>query len=61
MNQGAKKSVMPTMATGMQPVNLHKEIPGNPSVAKNSAIKLNDRSDGKALRVLNEEDWTFWK
>lgn len=61
MNQGAKKTMMPTMAVGMQPDNLHKEIPGNPSVAKSSTTKLNDRSDGKALRVLNEEDWTFWK
>ncbi|MFD2200080.1 phytanoyl-CoA dioxygenase family protein [Shivajiella indica] len=39
----------------------HKEIPGNPSVAKSSKTKLNDRSDGKALRVLSEEDWQFWR
>jgi len=45
-------SMMPTMA--------HKEIPGNPSVAKSSKQKLNDRSNGKPLRVLSEEDWNFW-
>ena len=39
----------------------HEEIPGNPSTATSSKIKLNDRSNGKALRVLSEEDWAFWK
>mgnify|MGYP000539146875 FL=1 len=38
----------------------HKAIPGNPSTATSSKQKLNDRSNGKALRVLNEEDWAFW-
>ena len=38
----------------------HKEIPGNPSTAKSSQIKLNDRSNGKPFRLLTEEDWTFW-
>ena len=38
----------------------HKEIPGNPSVAKSSTLKLNDRSNGKSLRVLSEDDWKFW-
>jgi len=38
----------------------HKDIPGNPSTASSSKIKLNDRSSGKPLRVLNEEDWAFW-
>jgi hypothetical protein len=46
-----------TMAPTM---NAHKEIPGNPSTAKSSALKLNDRSNGKPLRVLSEEDWKFW-
>ena len=50
-----------TMATTMMPNNAHKDIPGNPSTAKSSAIKLNDRSNGKPLRVLGEEDWSFWK
>lgn len=38
----------------------HKEIPGNPSTATSSELKLNDRSNGKALKVLSEEDWDFW-
>jgi len=48
-----------TMAT-MAPTMVHKEIPGNPSVAKSSTQQLNDRSNGKPLRVLSEEDWKFW-
>lgn len=39
----------------------HKEIPGNPSTAKSSKKKLNDRSDGAPLRVLSEADWAFWR
>lgn len=39
----------------------HEEIPGNPSTATSSKIKLNDRSNGKPLRVLSEADWGFWK
>ncbi|MFS4415816.1 phytanoyl-CoA dioxygenase family protein [Maribacter sp. 2307ULW6-5] len=39
----------------------HKDIPGNPSTATSSSQKLNDRSNGKPLRVLSEEDWEFWK
>ncbi|MGI9532904.1 phytanoyl-CoA dioxygenase family protein [Lutimonas sp.] len=38
----------------------HKEIPGNPSTATSSELKLNDRSNGKALKVLSEADWKFW-
>src|SRR5210317_529011 len=38
----------------------HKEIPGNPSTATSSAVKLNDRSNGKPLKVLSEDDWNFW-
>ena len=38
----------------------HKEIPGNPSTAKTSKVKLNDRSNGVPLRKLSEEDWQFW-
>ncbi len=46
----------------MQPqtMNAHKEIPGNPSTAKSSAQKLNDRSNGQPLRILTESDWDFW-
>jgi hypothetical protein len=50
----------PTMAPNM-PKNEHVDIPGNPSTAKSSAEKLNDRSNGQPLRVLTEEDWTFWR
>ncbi len=39
----------------------HEEIPGNPSTATSSKIKLNDRSNGRPLRVLSEVDWEFWK
>lgn len=45
----------------MAPTNAHKDIPGNPSTAKSSQVKLNDRSNGKPLRVLTEEQWQFWK
>ena len=38
----------------------HKEIPGNPSTATSSVLKLNDRSNRKELKVLSEEDWAFW-
>lgn len=51
---------MATMAPTMIPNQNHKDIPGNPSTATSSAIKLNDRSNGKPLRVLSEEDWQFW-
>ena len=52
--------MVPSMVPTMQPDNAHKEVPGNPSVAKSSASKLNDRSNGKPLRVLSEDDWRFW-
>ena len=38
----------------------HKEIPGNPSTATSSDLKLNNRSNGKPLKVLSEDDWKFW-
>ncbi len=44
----------------MMPGNAHKDIPGNPSTAKSSTIRLNDRSNGVPLRVLSEADWNFW-
>jgi len=50
-----KKEVKTTMAN-----KAHEEIPGNPSVSTSSNQKLNDRSNGKPLRVLSEEDWLFW-
>jgi Phytanoyl-CoA dioxygenase (PhyH) len=39
----------------------HKEIPGNPSVATSSKVKLCNRENGEKLRVLSEEDWQFWQ
>lgn len=51
------KSMVPTMAQQ----NEHLDIPGNPSTAKSSHLQLNNRSNGKPLRVLSEADWTFWK
>jgi hypothetical protein len=45
----------------MMPQNAHKDIPGNPSTAKSSATQLNDRSNGKPLRVMSEADWDFWR
>jgi hypothetical protein len=41
--------------------NEHQDIPGNPTMGKTSQFKLNDRSNGQPLRVLNEEDWNFWR
>ena len=38
----------------------HLDIPGNPSTASSSKISLNDRSNGRPLRVLSEKDWQFW-
>lgn len=38
----------------------HKDIPGNPSTATSSKQRLNDRANGKPLRVLSEADWDFW-
>lgn len=49
-----------TMAATLIPNNAHQDIPGNPSTATTSKIKLNDRSKGEPLRVLSEADWQFW-
>ncbi len=38
----------------------HKEIPGNPSTAKSSSKKLNNRQNKNPLRVLTEKQWSFW-
>lgn len=50
----------PGMLSATGNANAHKDIPGNPSTAKSSKIKLNDRSNGKPLQLLSEEDWIFW-
>jgi ectoine hydroxylase-related dioxygenase (phytanoyl-CoA dioxygenase family) len=52
--------MMPGTNKTMAPGNAHKDIPGNPSTAKSSRIRLNDRSNGKPLRVLSEQEWAFW-
>lgn len=49
------------MAATMMPDNAHKDIPGNPSTATSSTLRLSDRTNGEPLRVLTEEDWRFWK
>jgi hypothetical protein len=53
------QTMVPTMAP-TAPNQNHKEIPGNPSTATSSHLKLSDRSNGHPLRVLSEEDWAFW-
>ena len=45
----------------MVPDNQHKEIPGNPSTAKSSNVKLRTEATADTLRVLSEEDWKFWQ
>ena len=51
---------MEKLAPTMVPNVNHKDIPGNPSTATSSHLKLNDRADGKPLKVLSEADWAFW-
>ena len=53
-------TMVPTMTPTMSPNTAHKDIPGNPSTATSSTIKLNDRSNGRPLKVLSEADWKFW-
>jgi ectoine hydroxylase-related dioxygenase (phytanoyl-CoA dioxygenase family) len=42
-------------------VNKHKDIPGNPSVAKSSSISLRTEATPETLRVLTMEQWKFWR
>lgn len=49
-----------TMTPTMPANDTHKDIPGNPSTSKSSTSKLNDRSNGKPLRVLTDTEWDFW-
>ena len=53
-------TMVPTMTPTMAANKNHTDIPGNPSTATSSKIKLSDRSNGAPLRVLSEEDWKFW-
>lgn len=42
-------------------VNEHKDIPGNPSVAKSSSVSLRTEATSDSLRVLTIEQWEFWR
>ena len=55
-----KNSDKPTAAT-MIPNNQHKEIPGNPSTAKSSNVKLREHATADTLKVLSKTQWDFWK
>lgn len=50
-----------TMAPSMVPDNQHKDIPGNPSTAKSSNVRLRTEATADTLRVLSIEDWHFWR
>ena len=39
----------------------HEAIPGNPSTATSSQIKLRTEADAGSLRVLTLDDWKFWR
>ena len=43
------------------PNNEHGEIPGNPSTAKSSTVKLRENATDNSLKVLTMEQWNFWK
>ncbi len=49
------------MAATIVPDNEHKEIPGNPSTAKSSNVKLRADATADTLSVLTQEQWDFWK
>ena len=41
--------------------NQHQDIPGNPSTAKSSSVKLRQTASPDTLRVLGIEQWDFWR
>ena len=45
----------------MAPANAHADIPGNPTTATSSAIRLREHADPASLKVLSPEDWEFWR
>jgi len=45
----------------MVPDNSHNDIPGNPSTAKSSNVKLRVEATPDTLKVLTMEQWNFWK
>ncbi len=55
------QAATPTMTPTMVPHNAHQEIPGNPSTATSSKIRLRTSiTAGEPLRVLSATDWQFW-
>ena len=44
----------------MSNYNDHKDIPGNPSTAKTSKLKLRKKVSFNSLKVLSVNDWKFW-
>ena len=44
----------------MATYNDHKDIPGNPSTAKTSKLKLRKKVSFNSLKVLSVNDWKFW-
>ena len=55
-----QKTMAATMAPTMAPTMPIKIFPEILPLQKAVLQKLNDRSNGKPLRVLSEEDWKFW-
>jgi ectoine hydroxylase-related dioxygenase (phytanoyl-CoA dioxygenase family) len=55
------KNANPTMTGTMAANNDHLDIPGNPSTAKSSNVKLRTEATPETLRVLTLEQWNFWK
>lgn len=43
------------------PKNDHADIPGNPSTAKSSSVKLRQKADAESLRTLSLDQWNFWQ
>ena len=44
----------------MIPDNQHRKIPGNPTTAKSSQIRLRTEATEDTLQILSMEDWNFW-
>src|SRR3954469_2633656 len=49
-----------TMAPAAGKNMAHQDVPGNPSTASSSKVKLRKRIGDQPLRVLSEADWKFW-
>ena len=52
---------MKEASKSMAPQNEHADIPGNPSTAKSSQVKLREHATQDTLRVLSPEQWEHWK